>query len=242
MDSVIVGQQAPCPSWRGFAGVLNQALGSTYTIDCEGYNGIGFHLVPPTDGTVLFEGSFDDTNWTPITYRQIGADGYTQKVSTTEDFIGSIACLKAIRFRVTVGGSAPGAVGGRMTVPSNVLEGIEHGNASHCIGYTVQAKTISINTAGTDQPIWIPSPGKKPVISDIHFTVDGNSTVTISDGPIVTGDYLVKGTFKSVAGQSQFVPVSFRLPHVSHHNGTIYISQSDASAISGVMHGYEIDT
>lgn len=86
------------------------------------------------------------------------------------------------------------------------------------------AKTISINTAGTNLPIWTPSAGKKPVITNIHLTVDGNSTVTISDGPLLTGDLLVKGSFKAQSGQSYFVPISFRLPHVAQNGSSCKLS------------------
>lgn len=226
--------------WGGFTTALSQTIGATYEVSVDGYNGIGFHLVPPTGGQITFEGSFDGISWTAITLREIGANGYTQKSSTTEDYIGSIACLSKIRFRTSVGGSAPGSVGGRLTVPSNTLEGVEHGNAPHLIGYSCIVKNVFCNGSSYNLPIWIPAAGKKPVITDILLTIDATAIVTISDGAVALNDWVVYAPVKITAGDSKIISQSFRMPHVAHQNGTIYLTQT-AGSVAGVLHGYEID-
>ena len=229
--------------WGGFSSALSQTIGATYEVSVDGYNGVGLHLIPPTGGQITFEGSFDGINWTTITLREMAGNGYTQKTSITEDYIGSTACLTKLRFRTSVGGSAPGSVGGRMTVPSNTIEGIEHGNAPHNIGYAVVAKNISFSGSAYNTPVWIPAAGKKWVVTDIFFTVnDVTTVVTIADGYVGDMDHLFKGMLKPGGSNSILVPIQFRVPHVSHSStGSLTFTQTAAGIVDGVIHGYEID-
>jgi hypothetical protein len=223
-----------------FSVVLSPTLNATYDISVDGYNGVGLHIKPPTGGRIEFEGSFDGVNFTAITLREVGANGYTQGASYEEDYIGSIACLAKIRFRTGIAGSAPGSCGGRMTVPSNTLEGIEHGNAPHNIGYLVVTKHINFTGSIYNHPLWVPAPLKKPVITDIHFTVDDETKIMITDGAVGLGSYLFNAHFKPGAGKTEYVPLSFRTPHVTTRDGTVYYSQDDIANVIGVMHGYEV--
>lgn len=237
-----LGSNGTITTWGGFSSSLSETLGATYTLDCEGFVGIGLHVVPPTGGQIAFEGSYDGVNFSAITLREVGANGYTQKCVATEDYIGSIACLAKVRFRTSVGGSAPGSIGGRMNQTGSTIEGIEHGNAPHNIGYPVMAKTLAFTGSVYNYPVWIPATGKKWVITDIHFTIDASSVVTIADGYVESRDFLFKGSFKPAAGQSAFVPVVFALPHVAHSStGSLTFTQTATANVDGVIHGYEID-
>jgi len=237
----VVSSSGTTNQFGAFSGALSQTIGSTYEINVDGYNGVGFHLVPPTGGQIVFEGSFDGVNWTAITVREIGANGYTQKSSVVEDYIGSVACLTKIRFRTSVGGSAPGSVGGRMTVPSNTLEGIEHGNPPHLIGYPCVVKSIFCSGSAYNTPVWVPAAGKKAVITDVHLSVDATAVITLSDGAVSLNDWIIYSSVKVTAGDSKIISENFRTPHVSHQSGgTVYITQT-AGSVTGVLHGYEID-
>lgn len=226
--------------YGGFSSALSQTFGATYDVNVDGYNGIGFHVVPPTGGQIDFEGSYDGINWTAITLREIGADGYTQRTSVAEDFIGSIACLTKIRFRTSVGGSSPGSVGGRMTVPSNTLEGVEHGNPPHLIGYPCVVKAVFCSGSSYNLPVWVPATGKRAVVTDVMLTVDSTAVVTLSDGAVSLNDWIIYSSVKVTAGDSKIIAQNFRTPHVTHQSGgTVYITQT-AGSVTGVLHGYEI--
>jgi hypothetical protein len=238
---VAVSSSGTTNQFGAFSTALSQTLGATYEVSVDGYNGIGLHIKPPTGGSIQFEGSYDGVNWTPITLRQLGDNGYTQHTETESDFIGSIACLTKIRFKTILAGSAPGSVGGRMTVPTNTLEGIEHGYAPHNIGYNVIAKEITFTGSQFNYPLWVPAPSKRAVISDIHFSIDTTATIQITDGPVANNDPLFKAIIKVPGGDSRFISLAFSLPHVTHQNGTVYYSQSATSNVDGVIQGYEID-
>lgn len=238
---VAVSSSGTTNQFGAFSSALSQTLGATYEVNVDGYNGIGFHLNPPTGGSIQFEGSYDGVNWTPITLRDIGDDGYTQHSETEDDYIGSVACLTKIRFKTVLAGSAPGSIGGRMTVPTNTLEGIEHGYAPHSIGYTILAKPITFTGSQYDYPLWVPTSGKRAVVSDIHFSIDTTATIQITDGPVTSHDPLFSAVMKVPGGDSRFISIAFALPHVTHQNGTVYYTQSATSNVDGIIQGYEID-
>jgi hypothetical protein len=222
-----------------FTGVLNGALGSYYELSCQGYNSIGFHIVPPAGACIQFQGCFDGV-FTPITLREIGGDGYAQHVHVAEDFVGSVATLSKLRFVTIIAGTGTGSVTGRLSSQVSTLEGIEHGYAPHSIGFPVVTRNIEFSGSVYNSPIWAAVPGKVPVVTDIHFTADATSTVTISDGPVGVNVNLFKGSIKISASDSKFFPINFGLPHVVT-NGTVYFSQTASANVNGIIHGYEID-
>jgi hypothetical protein len=226
--------------YGGFSSALSQTIGATYEVNVDGYNGVGFHIVPPTGGQIDFEGSYDGINWAAITLREIGANGYTQKSIVSEDYIGSVACLTKIRFRTSVGGSAPGSIGGRFTVPSNTLEGIEHGNPPHLIGYPCVVKSVFSSGSAYNKPVWVPAAGKRAVVTDVHLSVDATAVITLSDGAVSLNDWIIYSSLKVAGGDSKIISENFRTPHVTHQSGgTVYITQT-AGSVTGVLHGYEI--
>lgn len=218
---------------------IPQTLGSIFEIDnSEGYNSIAFHLTPPTGGVVLFEGTFDGTNWTPITIREVGTNGYTQKTAIQEDYIGSISCLRKIRIRVTTGGSAPGTIIGRIVDNVSTIEGIEHSAAPHNFGYTPVHKDFSFTTSQTNTTVWTPTIGKKFVVTDLTISSLGSIEVKIFDQTDASGNYVYRG--KLINGSN--VVISKKTPFISSAiNNTLRITSSTNADISGVIDGYEID-
>ncbi|MGV0949282.1 MAG: hypothetical protein ACOYB3_01325 [Azonexus sp.] len=229
------------PSNNAFSGVLSNVLDAVYVLSVNDAASIGVHVVPPTGGEITFEGSWDGMMWEPFTLRQMGAHGYSTTTREHEDWIGSVATFVYIRFRTSVGGSAPGNIHGRFSPMVCTLEGIEHGPQPHKIGSTVQAKDISVASTSAAE-VWRPTAGHKLVISDIHFTVSSApSTVYISEGSISRGAFIFKGKFKPPNGESVYIPVSFSLPHVFQGTESLFVTQSDGAEVEGVVHGYETE-
>ena len=224
-----------------FSGVLGATAGSVCTLTTNDAASIGVHVLPPTGGEIIFEGSWDGMMWEPVTLRQMGAHGYSTTTREHDMWIGSVATFVYIRFRTSVGGSAPGNIHGRFSPMMCTLEGVEHGPQPHKIGSAVTAKDISVLSTSAAE-VWRPTAGHKLVISDIHFTVsNAPSTVYISEGSISRRAYIFKGKFKPPNGESVYIPVSFSLPHVFQGTESLFVTQSDGAEIEGVVHGYETE-
>ncbi len=110
---------------------LSAALNSQvlYT-NTYGMSSIAFRLVVPTGSTVVFEGSFDGSNYDSVTLRRISNDGYVQSTTISDRFIGSISGMRLFRVRVSVAGSAVGTAMGTTSMQVSTLEGIENGAPS----------------------------------------------------------------------------------------------------------------
>jgi hypothetical protein len=93
-----------------------------------GYSTIALSLTIPTGATVEFQGSFDGTNFTAITFRSVSTNEYVQNSTTSGIFLGSIIGTKLFRVITTSGGSAPGSISARLNKNVAILEGIEHGD------------------------------------------------------------------------------------------------------------------
>ena len=122
--------------YSDFSGYISPISGSTLVFENSGYNTIGFDISNVTSGQIQFEGSFNGVDFTPITFRQIGNDGYTQFFSgnSMEDYIGSVSSIKKIRFEVISAGYSSGYIAGRLSRTNSVLEGIEHVSPPHKFG------------------------------------------------------------------------------------------------------------
>lgn len=231
------------PAEATFSGSILGALGSTYTLPVNGATSIGFKLTRPSNATIIFEGSWDGVNWTDLTLRQMGAHGYSTRTSEDENWIGSVSTFQYFRLRVTTGGTGAGTVVGKFSATMSTLEGIENSNMPHRIGATVTARSFNYSAAVSNGTIWAPSTvDHRLYVSDIHFTVDANTTVIFSDGSSAENQTIFSGAFKPSPSTAQFVPISFTLPHVfSNTNRALMLTSTSTANIVGVIHGYEAE-
>lgn len=120
-----------CKTYEDFEGVIMPTEGYTLEFENDGYNAIGFRMVIPDDGNIVveFQGTFDNENWSTITFRGVQNDGYTKRTSKGGDYVGSISCIRKFRFYVysVTGSPSKGTVGGRISKDVSTLEGIEVG-------------------------------------------------------------------------------------------------------------------
>ena len=226
---------------------LSLAADLNSTATYENYFGlpsIGFSLVIPTGATVVFEGSFDGTNFFGITMRSQNIDLYVQSSTISDDLVGSISSLRSVRCRVTVAGSAPGSFAGRATAAQSTIEGIEHGHPPHKRGFAPIRKDFTFTTTQTGAAVWTPVSGKKLIITSYLLFGSGttDATVTIFDGTNSTGNRLLVGFFdvtvNSPISISAFMGDS---PFISAAANNVLRYTSDAAIdVFGILFGYEV--
>lgn len=239
-----------------FSGDLSNTIGSSYTISNPAHSTIGLHIDGPTGMTFGFFGSFDGANYAPITFRQIGDDGYTQVTTTgadiavNHDYIGSVAGLRNIRFTtLTTGiqGSLSGFVAGRLSINPSVLEGIEHSSPPHKFGNPLfhkgfTATDTTISHSGIVQGIT----DKRIVITFISFgaisTAGANVTIYEGSGDsyALNPDNWAFSTYvKTSNTQTEFFNMSLPTPFICSEKNTPISIVSDADVtLRGVIHGY----
>lgn len=227
-----------------FEGVIGQNVDDAYTLvnPCAAAT-IGFHLTMPTDARVEFEGSFDLVNWISITYREIGGDGFRNHAHQDEDFIGSIAALRAVRWRTSEAGSAPGSVAGRIIDPPSTVEGIEHGNPPHNIGVNIWRAGIDISGVVADQTIKSPSAVYHPrrlIITGYALSMSGTGTIRLFDETNSADNWIFAGEVKS-NDQSVISNHTFSPPFVTSAAGnSVKATTTSSATVFGTITGYEI--
>jgi len=231
------------PAEATFSGSIAGTLGSTYTLPVNGATSVGFKLIRPTNATIIFEASWDGVNWIDITLRQMGAHGYSTQTKEDEAWIGSLSTFQFFRLRVTSGGTGIGTIIGKFSATMSTLEGIENANMPHRIGATVESRAFNYSAAVSNGTIWAPgSTDHRLYITDIHFTVDANTVVTFCDGSYAENRHIFTGAFKPASATSQYVPISFSLPHVfSGANRALMLTSTATANVQGVVHGYEAE-
>lgn len=222
----------------GSANNIPFALNSEIIFDVSRYSSVGFHLIPPAGGKIQFEGSFDGTNYTPITIREIGSNGYTQTTSITEDYLGSVSCLKTIKFKVIVAGASNGTVIGKFNKVVSTLEGIEHSSAPHLFGFEIKYTSFDFTQAQLNTSILTPTPGTRFVLTDIIFTSDSLNNITIFDETNVAGNTIIKVK----TGQERFFSHAFKGVIKSKVlNNSLRTTSDSAGDFRGTLVYYEIN-
>jgi len=227
-------------------GVIGQNLNNEFLFDNPcGFASIGFRLVVPIGGTVNFEGSFDDTSWTPITLRQIGADGFRNHTHSDENFIGSISNIRKFRARVSQAGSVPGSLHGRVIHDVSTLEGIEHGNPPHQIGHPIFRFGVDIIAPVSGQVLYTPSVegshSKSFVITGYQLSMSGTGEISIFDETDSSENWIFAASVKVNVAESEFISHIFSPPFVSALAGNkVKITATGTAIVKGVFTGYEI--
>jgi hypothetical protein len=227
-----------------FTGTIGQNVDDQYVLEnpCAAST-IGFHLTMPAGARVEFEGTFDLTNWTNVTFREIGQDGFRNHAHVDEDFIGSIAALRAVRWRVSEAGTAPGCVCGRIIDPPSTVEGIEHGNPPHQLGVAIWRAGIDVTGIATDQVVKAPTAVFHPrrlIITGYALSMSGTGTIRIFDETNAADNWIFAGEVKS-NDQSVISNHTFTPPFVTSAQGnSIKITTTGTPTIHGILTGYEI--
>lgn len=225
-----------------FAGSFACTSNNTAVIPLNNANTVGFWLQQPAGAIVEFEASWDGVNYRNLTLRQMGADGYSQKShDASEYWIGSVASFNYLRLRVSTAVAGTVVYNGKCSRQVCTLEGVEHGWAPHKFGSIIVTKSFAYTGSTFNDPLW-PAPsvvGDYICVTDICFTVDANTNITFACNYATSSDIIFKGAFKPPSGQSTFIPVNFRVPHVCSAGTGIYFQSSASANVYGVIHGYE---
>jgi hypothetical protein len=228
-----------------FAGEIGKDENDVFeVINTPGHPTIGFHLIPPTGGTVTFEATFNGLSaWKPITMRGVDSDLLSQTADAEDSFIGSISGVNRFRIRTSSVGSAPGSVSGSVHEYPCVIETVEFGPPPHKVGYAPIHKDANYTTAQTATALWTPASGKKFVVTDIGLFASGSTDaiVTIYDETNATGNRIFS-CYVEVATNKQFKHShAFKVPWVSSAvDNVLRVTTSDAINIYVGAHGYEI--
>lgn len=158
----------------GAASNLAAALNSEVEIDnAAGYAGIAMSVTIPTGGTVVFEGTLDDSTWEPISLKSTSTNGFITSLTSNAILTGSIAGFLKVRVRVSVAGSVAGTVIGTIQKYAHTIEGIELG-APHSYRESVAEGQIeghenrvqfgrNPSTAATIEPISLDAIYRTPI-------------------------------------------------------------------------------
>lgn len=228
--------------YSNFGGVANlgSALNDSFIYEnIRGFNFCAFHINVPVGATVVFETSFDGTNYVPSTFRSIETDETTQKTTTSGNYIGSISNARKLRMRVSIAGVGTGSVEGRVSKEVSILEGIEHGwrpdNFTNPQSH-IDVEFAAVTTGGI---VWTPDPGKKIVVTNMIVSSDGVNLVTIYDQVNSVGNRLFKNRFSATATPFSHV---FSTPFVSGAIGNVIkLDTTSAATVNITLHGYQID-
>lgn len=239
--SVVKSQDLVAYQDFGSLNNLGSGINSEFVFDnLGGFSSVGFYASIPSGGQVNFEGSFDGINYSEITFRDVGTDGYVQHTDHDENFIGSISSLRKFRCRVAVAGSTSGYIMGRAQRDVCTLEGIEHANPPHKIGSMITRRSFEITTQQTSGILWTPATGKKIVITDLVYSAEGNGIVSFFDEIDRSQSSVAKASIKTPNGETTNIIINFSLPFVSDQvNNQLRITTTSALTIYGTAHGYE---
>lgn len=233
---------------------LATATNSASTVDVNGYNTISFAIATTTTGTIIFEGTGDNTNWGSIEVYDIFGDAWVSgtSITPTAGKVYTILCggLRQVRVRVnaTLGATVSHFI--TLDATSEFLAGIDTGAAPHNFGYTLVHKDGEYTTAQTGTVLWTPTSGKKFAVTDITISVGGTTSgvVTLFDATSATTTYtagttpaIFRGAFAPSTSSSPGAIKSFNVPYVSTTaNNVVHITTSAAMTVYVQLNGYEI--
>lgn len=233
---------------------LGTAANSASTIDVEGGNTMTWGIGTTTTGTIIFEGTSDGTNWLSVevfdAFNDVWVSG--QSIIPTSGRTYHVACggYRQIRLRTvtTLGATVTHTV--NVTNSQQLLAGIDTGAAPHNFGYTIFHKDAEYTTAQTGTNIWIPTTGKKFVVTDLTITTAGTTAglVTLFQAATGTTAYaagttpaIFRGNFIPSATSTPGVVKPFPVPYVSTTaDHTLHVTTSAAMTVYIQINGYEI--
>lgn len=228
----------------GSASNLGSALNSEVVFDnVGGFSSISFRVVPPTGGTVVFEGTADGDNWDAATMRSTVFGEYVSQATVADILIGSISALRKFRVRVSVAGSANGSCKGRAQRDASTTEGAEFDQRPDKIGATLITKGNTFTTAQTGTVLWTPSSGKRIYVTSYKInarsTTDG--TITIFDDTDTNDNWILPPTQYDVSVNNSIRDgEQFSIPYKAKAVGnSIKVTSVGNIDFAVVVRGYE---
>lgn len=212
-------------------------------INSGGFSTVAMQVNVPTGGAACFEACFNNSDWWPITLRDIDNDEYAQTTTDGTPFIGSISGVRCFRVRTCTAGSAPGTVMGTLQRGASTLEGIEFGYPPHRFGFAPVHRDVSFATAQTGAAIWTPVAGKKFVLTDLTIVCGGttDAVVTVFDETDATGNRIFRGTIDVSNNKQYTYDHDFKTPQVaSAVDNVLKLTTTANITIDVTAHGYEI--
>jgi len=232
----------------GFSNNIPTGSGQYLEINNPNCSSIGFHINPPNNGWVQFKGSFDGVNYSDITFRQIGDDGYAQETNEVADYIGSINGLRSIRFSNYTGSNTTGTVVGTFSTTVSTLEGIENGPAPHKFGNLLFHKGINVSgLAFNNSGIYFPQDRHKFAVTNINMGISSQqgAYITFHEGSGTQDDanHWVFSTYiKASTTDTQLITLNLSTPFVSNNfNSGLFLTVTGPTTIRGVLHGYQVN-
>jgi hypothetical protein len=101
--------------YEDISGVLPEGVDEIlYYENGNGFSSLSLHVIPPAGGEVAFELSVDGDHFAPAYGEILGMPGVkVSGLSTEQDVIFSIRCVRLLRIRTTIAGSSSGSAAGR---------------------------------------------------------------------------------------------------------------------------------
>ncbi len=229
-----------------FSGDLGSGLNSTLTFNNNcGHSSVGFHARELNGGEIQFQGSYDGLNYSAIQMRELSSNGYTQSTDHQEDFLGSISCLRDLRFKRTVASSLATPIVGRMSKDAATLEGIENMSPPHRFGNALFHKGFNLNSMTTgNMSIYAPPIGNKFVLTYISFGLLSTAGANVifhesSDTGVNPNNWVFSTYAKTSANETAFFNIALSTPFVaSGTNNHLYFTTDASVTMRGVIHGY----
>lgn len=233
---------------------LATATNSASTIDVEGANTMTFGIGTTTTGTFTFESTSDGTNWFGVEVFDATNDMWVTGTNITPTLGRTyhIACggMRQIRIRTTATLGATVSHFVNVTNSQQLLAGIDTGAAPHNFGYTLVHKDAEYTTAQTGTNLWVPTSGKKFVVTDLTITTAGTTAglVTLFQAASATTAYsagttpaIFRGNFVPSATSTPGVVKPFPVPYVSTTaDHVLHVTTSAAMTVYIQVNGYEI--
>lgn len=233
---------------------LGTAVNSVVEYNIQGLGSGNVYCATTTTGTMIFEVTMDGKTW--FTHSGVidpntgGTDLLIQTAVTPTAgayYKVPVTGYRSLRVRtVTTLGTAVALyfVGDTHDIFHDVTP------APHNIGFLAVHKDGEYTTAQTGTNLWVPTTGKKFVVTDITITTGGTTAglVTLYDAASATTTYaagttpaIFRGNFAPSATAYPGVTKNFPVPYVSTTaNNTLHVTTSAAMTVYIQINGYEI--
>lgn len=200
---------------------VTQALNDSYIYPNRfGFSTIGLHIIPPTGGTIVIEGSYNGSSWFPVFLKDLETSLNIHTVSNAVDVSGTITGYSSIRFRVSLAGSAPGSVVGRAQAQqaSSNIDARESGGVSP-LNSTSTPLGINETYTGSFESVVGYTNIALSVFSDQNSAVDGLIVEYSSDG--INVDSTEVYTLTANKGAQYSFGVLTKWVRIKYVNGTV---------------------
>jgi hypothetical protein len=233
---------------------LGTAVNSVVEYNTAGLGSAAVYVATTTTGTIIFEATIDGKNW----FTHAGV--IDPNIGGTDLLIqGAVTPTAGSYYKIPITGFRSVRVKTATTLGAAValyFVGDTHDifhdvtPAPHNIGFVQVHKDGEYTTAQTGTNLWVPTTGKKFVITDLTITTGGTTAglVTLFQAASATTTYaagttpaIFRGNFIPSATSTPGVVKPFPVPYVSTTaDHTLHVTTSAAMTVYIQVNGYEI--